>query len=157
MRFFTDVDRIVEQKLPDLNKTLNIAILGKVSSGKSSLLNALLRRTRETLISKVGAQSGVTDKLYFFQLDERVLIIDSPGLDDIQREKSGITEQFLRSIDIGLLVITGSADASQKKSYDELKKHSKQAIVVLNKRDEWDHLKTSAFQGVAISGKPPSK
>ena len=112
--FFRDVDKIIEKTLPDFTKTLNIAIIGKVSSGKSSILNALLRRTRETLISKVGAQSGVTDKLYFFQLDERVLIIDSPGLDDIQREKSELTERFLQSIDVSLLVLTGSADASQR-------------------------------------------
>ena len=41
-KFMREVDTVVEAKVPDFTKTLNIVVVGKVSSGKSSLLNALL-------------------------------------------------------------------------------------------------------------------
>lgn len=39
----------------ELNQTLKIAVIGKVSAGKSSLLNAFFNRTRENPLAHVGA------------------------------------------------------------------------------------------------------
>src|SRR6478672_9822313 len=108
--FFDNVETQVETKAPNFSKTLNIAVIGKVSSGKSSLINALLKRSRKTAIAKVGALSGVTTALKILRLDERVRLIDSPGLDDIRKENSQVTQDFLKHIDIGIFVVTGSAD-----------------------------------------------
>jgi GTPase Era involved in 16S rRNA processing len=41
-------------------------------------------------------------------------------------------------IDVGILVVSDSADITQKKHYDELKQHCKQVFVVLNKIDLYD-------------------
>lgn len=46
---------------------------------------------------------------------------------------------------MGIFVVTGSADASQKKSYDELATTANRVMVVLNKIDEWDELDDSAL------------
>ena len=146
--FLSRVDDIILQESPNFDQTLNIAIIGKVSAGKSSILNALLRRTRDNALTKVAAKSGATEKTLCFQLDEHVLIIDSPGLDDIERERSDLTKKFLANMDVAVLVLTGSADASQKKTYDELRRRSKRALVVLNKIDEWDDLTPEAVAGV---------
>lgn len=152
-QFLAQVNQVVETKLPDFTKHLNIAVVGKVSSGKSSILNALLRRTRENLLSVVAPTSGATTALQCFRLDERVLIVDSPGLDDIERARSEVTDQFLASIDLALLVLTGSADATQKKTCDELRKRSKRVLVVLNMIDQWDNLKASALDAVIAQWK----
>ncbi len=133
-----------EDKKPDFDGHVNIALVGKVSSGKSSLLNAILGRR----VADVGAASGVTMKIDPHQLDDKVLIIDCPGLDDVRKENSNQTKEFLKSIDLGIFVVTGSADATQKSNFDDLRKYSKNTIVVLNKIDEWDDLEDGAINDV---------
>ena len=153
--FFDRVSEIFSKQAPDLSQTLNIAVVGKVSSGKSSLINALLKLSRKKAIevAKVGAVSGVTQALTILKLDERVCLIDSPGLDDVKAENSKVTEQFLNHIDVGIFVVTGSADASQKRNLDQLKQCCDQLFVVLNKADEWDELAPSVLEDVIAQWK----
>jgi len=148
--FFDRVKAKFTEKAPDLSKTLNIAIIGKVSSGKSSLINALLQHSRRQGLemAKVGAISGVTKDLTILKLDEKVCLIDSPGLDDIRAENSKVTRNFLKHIDVGVFVVTGSSDASQKKNLDDLRKHCDSIFVVLNKIDEWDDLDSTVLDEV---------
>jgi small GTP-binding protein len=151
--FWENVETQVEEKVQDFSKTLNIAVIGKVSSGKSSVINALLKLSRKKAIAKVGAEAGVTTKLKVLRLDERVRLIDSPGLDDVRAENSEITREFLKHIDVGILVVTGAADASQKKYLDDLRSHCDSVFVVLNKIDEWDRLAPSALDKVTTQWK----
>ena len=137
-----------KENCPNFDEHVNIALVGKVSAGKSSLLNAILDCSREEPIAEVGAGSGVTTKVTPFKLDEHVLIIDCPGLDDVRQENSDVTVNFLNSIDLGIFVVTGSADASQKENFDDLNHSSKKTFVVLNKIDEWDDLEESAYEEV---------
>lgn len=148
--FFDRVKAKFVEQAPDLSQSLNIAVIGKVSSGKSSLINALLKLSRKQAleIAKVGALSGVTKDLTILKLDEKVYLIDSPGLDDVRSENSEITKNFLKHIDVGIFVVTGSSDASQKKSLDDLRQHCDSMFVVLNKTDEWDDLHPTALDEV---------
>lgn len=146
-------DKVYEKRTPNFDEHVNVALVGKVSAGKSSLLNAILKCTREDPIAKVGAHSGVTTKVTAYKLDDHVLIVDCPGLDDVRKENSDETRAFIKSIDLGIFVVTGSADASQKSNFDDLRKSSKHAIVVLNKIDEWDDLEESAYDGVVSQWK----
>ncbi|NES67938.1 MAG: GTP-binding protein, partial [Okeania sp. SIO2D1] len=148
--FSNKVRNQLDEKKQNWSETLNIVVIGKVSSGKSSLINALLRLSRKQAIqiAKVGAKSGVTKKTNEISLDDKVLLIDSPGLDDIRKENSKRTQKFLKHIDIGIFVVTGSSDASQKRNLDQLKNQCKSIFVVLNKIDEWDGLKSSAIEDV---------
>jgi small GTP-binding protein len=142
--FRSSVEAALDAKELDFDKTLNILVIGKVSAGKSSLINALLRRSRSSALAEVGARSGVTTKVKILVLDDHVCIIDSPGLDDIQEPHSAVTRAFLTSVDVGLLVLTGSADASQAAHLKRLQASCEHAFVVLNKMDEWDRLDPSA-------------
>ena len=147
--FNQQVDTEYAGQVQDFNKTLNIAVVGNVSSGKSSLINAILMRKREDAVADVGATSGVTTELNILRLnDERVRLIDSPGLGDIRKENSAITREFLKHIDIGILVVTGSADASQKQYFDELRANCTRVFLVLNKCDQWDNYKPQALEDV---------
>lgn len=141
-------DKAYKTRSPNFDEHVNVALVGKVSAGKSSLLNAILGCARENPIAEVGASSGVTTKVTAYKLDKQVLIVDCPGLDDVREENSAETKYFLSSIDLGLFVVTGSADASQKANFDDLKRHSKKTIVILNKIDEWDDLEESAYDEV---------
>ncbi|MGE5655178.1 MAG: GTPase [Actinomycetota bacterium] len=148
--FFDRVKAKFVEQAPDLSQSLNIAVIGKVSSGKSSLINALLKLSRKQAleIAKVGAISGVTKDLIILKLDEKVYLVDSPGLDDVRSENSEITKKFLKHIDLGIFVVTGSSDASQKKSLDDLRQHCDLLFVVLNKIDEWDDLHPTVLDEV---------
>lgn len=141
-------EKSYEEKGPKFDKSINIAVVGKVSAGKSSLLNAILGCRRSEPLAEVGAHSGVTTRVIAYKLDDHVLIIDCPGLDDVRDKNSAETIGFLSSIDLGIFVVTGSADASQKANYSDLKNSSGKVIVVLNKIDEWDDLEESACETV---------
>lgn len=57
--FFKDVGVAYEEHAQDFHKTLNIVVIGNVSSGKSSLINALLMRTRKNAIAEVGVKAAL--------------------------------------------------------------------------------------------------
>ena len=151
--FNKSFDSVYQEKMPDFNDCVNIALVGKVSAGKSSLLNAIFQRGRNDQIAQVGASSGVTTKVTSYKLEKDVFISDCPGLEDIRKENSEETKKFIENIDIGVFVVTGSADLSQKTNFDDLKKSCQNVIVVLNKADEWDQLDDSALHEVIAQWK----
>jgi len=146
--FFKKFNVQYEKHVQDFQKTLNIVVIGNVSSGKSSLINALLRRERQNPITEVGVTAGVTTELNVLRLDEKVRLIDSPGLGDVIADRSAITQDFLKNIDVGILVVSGAVDASQKVFFDDLKKACNSVFVVLSKLDDWDKFKPEALEAV---------
>ncbi len=147
--FFDKVEALTEEKMPDFSKTLNMAFIGKVSSGKSSLINAFLNRDKKDILAAVGAKAGVTTQLKILKLDDHVRLIDSPGLDDIRSENSQVTKDFLDHIDVGILVVSGTSDSAQKKYLDDLRAAKCNSIfVVLNKIDEFDRYAPITLQNI---------
>lgn len=147
-RFNAEVQKQLGDIEEELKSTVRIAIVGKVSTGKSSLLNALFKRSRNNILAKVMATSGVTTECQSFSLGKNIEIIDSPGLGDVIKENSQITLDNLNSIDVGILVVSDSVDVSQKGHYDELSLHCKKVFVVLNKIDLYDKKKKAALEKV---------
>lgn len=146
--FFKKVEYQALEKVKNLNQSLNIAVIGKVSAGKSSLINALLQRERDNAICKVGAVSGVNTKIQFIQLIDKVNIVDTPGLSDVKAENSRISKQFLSHIDVGILVLSGSSDSDQKQYLDELRHVCDSIFIVLNKIDMYENLAPQALEDV---------
>lgn len=151
--FDEDVQERFNKEIPDLNKHVLICFLGNVSAGKSSLINALFERDRESVIAEVGATSGVTKFVKYFRLDENVLVLDSPGLEDIEKENSNETESIIDKIDVAIFVATGSVDMAQKRHFIEIRSKVKNTIFVLNKVDEFDDLERQAFNDVVYQWK----
>lgn len=117
-----------------LDATLNILVIGKVSAGKSSFLNAFLDCKIDEPFFTAGAKSGVTTKVVFKKISDNIQIADTPGLSDIIDANSQETIKMLDDgIDIGILILEGSADADQKKHYNDLKEKAGKVFVVLNK------------------------
>jgi len=146
--FFKEATISFDEDTKHLSQTLNIAVVGKVSSGKSSLINALLMRGRRDAVAKVGVEAGVTTNLKIIKLDENVRLIDSPGLDDIKKENSDVTKAFLANIDVGILVVTGVPNESQKSVFDDLKQSCSAVFLALNKIDEYDVYSDEALSKV---------
>lgn len=151
--FLEQVDAWHEDTVRSFNDTLNIVVIGNVSSGKSSLINAILGRDRNNMIASVGATSGTSSGIQAINLDERVRIVDSPGLYDIESKRSNITKDFLRFVDVGILVISGPADSVQRKHVQDLQHKVVRSFVVLNKIDQWDELDPRALSDVEAQWK----
>lgn len=132
------VDKEVSLTEANLQEKIHIAVIGKVSCGKSSFLNAFFNKKKgDTLPFEVGALSGITTTAKTIQINDDIIVSDLPGLNDNNQQNSQVTINALKDVDIGILIVTGSSDKSQKDNYDLLKKHCKLVYVVLNKVDEY--------------------
>lgn len=133
------LDDIFNKLSKGIDSSLNILVIGKVGTGKSSFLNAFFDAEKDKPKFKVGAKSGETTKVQITTISKNIKVIDTPGLDDINQSNSQETTNFIEEegVDIGILVISGSADASQKKQYEYLKQQSEKVFVVLNKADSY--------------------
>lgn len=72
-RFVAAAD--AHERLPPVGAP-EIAFVGRSNVGKSSLLNALVGRTR---LARTSATPGRTRELVFFNLAERLVLVDMPG------------------------------------------------------------------------------
>ena len=76
-----------------------VAIAGRSNVGKSSLLNAL---TGQRALARVSQQPGRTRQLNFFELGERLVLVDMPGYGYAQAPKAvkadwqGLMFEYLR-------------------------------------------------------------
>lgn len=151
--FFESSHARFEEEIQDGLDTLNTIVIGRVSSGKSSLINALLGKVRKNSLFKVRAESGVTQKVQCLRLNNRVRLIDSPGLDDVRADHSSITRKFLERVDVGIMVVDGSSDARQKQHLDDLRRQCAHVFVVFNKIDEYDKWQPTVLERVIAQWK----
>ncbi len=69
---------LVDAKAPYPGDLPQVAFSGRSNVGKSSLINTLLRRTRNR-IAHVSATPGKTQALNFFRVNDRFFLVDLPG------------------------------------------------------------------------------
>ena len=100
------------------NKQLTILITGKTGSGKSSLINGLVGRTvtkeGEELTSSTKHVSGYA----FCQGDVKFLVVDSPGLQDLEtedKEEFDFIKQQLVCISLSFDLVIYCIDMTSKR------------------------------------------
>ena len=111
-----------------------MALYGSVNSGKSTTINALTGRK----LADVKAIAGYTEEIQLYRFSKNVYIADTPGLEDINEEKSKLTQKFIeRDTDIILFFFNGGVGASKSTvdAYKGLQALGKPIIAVLNKID----------------------
>ncbi len=136
------------------NKEINIAIIGRVNVGKSSLLNALLKEDRSvvsdvagTTIDPVNESMKYNDNLFTF--------IDTAGIRKrgkiagIEKYALNRTQTMLESADIVLLVLDASEEFNEldERIANLIEKFELGCIIVLNK---WDNAKYSYEKSVEL-------
>ena len=95
-RFFFGAQKL--EQLPPLAGT-EIAFAGRSNVGKSSLLNALTGRNS---LARTSSEPGRTRQLNFFNLGERLTLVDMPGYGyaraskDIKADWQGMMFEYLR-------------------------------------------------------------
>jgi len=118
---------------------LVVVVFGVGSSGKTSLIRALLRE----LVGEVGAAMGSTGgseryRLRLKGLDRGIWLVDTPGIleagnDGGNRER--LARQQAATADLLLLVVDGDLRAAETALYQSLAGLGKRMLVVLNKCD----------------------
>lgn len=142
----------VEQK--QSAQKLEIVAFGTISSGKSSLLNALAGRDA----LQTDPRGGTTrERLEIpWPGDDRVLLVDTPGLGEVEgAEHIAIAAQAARDADLVLLVVDGPLRDSEHQLLSKLGEMEKRILVCLNKADWYsDEAKTALLDQIASQVRP---
>lgn len=111
-----------------------IVAFGTISSGKSSLLNALAGRE----IFQTDARGGTTTRRG--EIDwpgrDQLILVDTPGLGEVDgAEHVHLAAESVKNADLVLLVVDGPLRASEFELLEKLAEMEKRILVCLNKED----------------------
>ncbi|MHB8973509.1 MAG: YcjF family protein [Pirellulaceae bacterium] len=127
--------RELEQKREE--QTLEIVAFGTVSSGKSSLLNALAGRD----VFMTDARGGTTlqrNEIPWPGID-RVLLVDTPGLGEVHgAQHAEVAADAAENADVVLLVVDGPLRDSEFQLLRRLFDMEKRVLLCLNKEDWYE-------------------
>lgn len=125
---------------------LHIAVFGRVSTGKSSLLNALIGEQRFAVSPLHGETKRSAMEPWSEVEAAGVFLIDTPGLDESGGEdREQMAKEVARRSDLVVFVIEGDITDSELSSLRTLLAQGRPVVVALNKsdlytRDELDAL-----------------
>jgi GTP-binding protein len=124
------------------DKELKVAIIGRVNTGKSSLLNALLQEERAVVSPVAGTTIDPIDEALEYK-EHKITFVDTAGIRKrgkilgIEKYAFERTESMLEKADIAILVIDATVGVLEldERIANLVEKHKLGCIVVLNK---WD-------------------
>ena len=139
---FEDILNKLDFQIKKLEKKeLQVSVYGRVGVGKSSLLNALIGKQ----IFPTDILNGNTKTIKSYRWEKRfkslskVELIDSPGIDEVNNQsKEEINFHYLLNSDLILFVIDSDITRIDLNSIEELLKHNKPILLVLNRCDQWN-------------------
>jgi small GTP-binding protein len=128
------VDRVQEKQE---SEQLEIVAFGTISSGKSSLLNALAGRD----VFATNPEGGTTTNRNEIRWpgQDRVTLVDTPGLDEVDGEsRETVAGEAARDADMVLMVVDGPLRDTEFGLLEKLGQMEKRILVCLNKEDWYD-------------------
>ncbi len=133
-----EFDRIFEERAREINEQLEkeilIAMIGDVNAGKSSTINELM----ESNVAEIGATPGATQRVTKYMYKDKIVFVDTPGLDDVKSEHSAETMKFYKEADVILFFLNAAGTVLSETELNSLKQIEKintDIIIVLNKID----------------------
>jgi len=132
---FTEIETIAEK----LQKgEIHIAAFGRVGTGKSSILNALIGREVFSTSPLHGETRSMQRSDWTTANSDHVVLIDTPGIDELDGESR---EEMARSVarvsDIILMVCEGDLTETEFNAVYDLAGHKRPLLLVLNKSDRY--------------------
>jgi small GTP-binding protein len=115
---------------------IHLAAFGRVSTGKSSLLNALIGEDRFAVSPLHGETKQSSMQAWREEEAGGVYLIDTPGLDEAGgEERETLAKEVAGRSDLVLFVVDGDVTETELDSLRTLLARGRPVIVVLNKRD----------------------
>jgi len=129
----------IERMLSKLEQgEIHIAVLGEVSVGKSSLLNALLGEARFTTSPLHGETRAPAEAQWREERSGGVVLVDTPGINEIGGEDR---EQMARNVaeraDLVLFVVDGDLNAAEEAALQQALAPGRPVLLVVNKADRY--------------------
>jgi uncharacterized protein (DUF697 family)/GTP-binding protein EngB required for normal cell division len=125
----------VQDKQAD--QTLEIVAFGSISSGKSSLLNALAGRD----VFQTDPRGGTTLRRQEIPWPgaDKVLLVDTPGLGEVEgAERVSTAAEAAQDADLVLMVVDGPLRDSEHRLLARLGEMEKRVLLCLNKADWYE-------------------
>jgi len=120
------------------NDEIHIAVYGRVSVGKSALLNALLGESRFSTSPLHGETRTVAMGSWREYVAGNILMIDTPGINEVDGEaREQLAAEVAQRADIVLFVVDGDITATEVDALRRLKALSMPLVLVLNKSDRY--------------------
>ncbi|NOY42481.1 MAG: DUF697 domain-containing protein [Planctomycetes bacterium] len=138
----TELRAEVQQGLAELEKKqqscrLEVVAFGTISSGKSSLLNALAGR-QVFAADVVGGTTSIRSEIPW-PGNDRVVLVDTPGLAEVRGEsRAAEASAAAKDADLVLLVVDGPLKDYEAELVGKLVEMEKRVVVCLNKEDWYD-------------------
>jgi GTP-binding protein Era len=118
------------------NGHLHIAVFGRVSTGKSSLLNALIGENKFAVSPLHGETKRSTMEAWSEVEANGVYLIDTPGLDEAGGEdREAMAKEVAHRSDLVIYVIDGDITDSELSALRSLLAQGRPVVVALNKSD----------------------
>ena len=118
---------------------IHIAVFGRVSVGKSALVNALLGEARFATSPLHGETRSVQRGHWQEFRDGNVYLIDTPGINEVDgEERERLASEVAGRADLILFVVDGDLTAIELTSLKQLLQSSRPLLLVLNKADRYD-------------------
>jgi small GTP-binding protein len=115
---------------------LHLAVFGRVSTGKSSLLNALVGEERFAVSPLHGATKSSSMQPWDEVQAGGVYLIDTPGLDEAGgEEREALAKEVAGRSDLVIFVVDSDITETELDSLKTLLGRGRPVIVVLNKSD----------------------
>ena len=132
---FTEIETISE-KLQ--HSEIHIAAFGRVGTGKSSLLNALLGRQVFSTSPLHGETRSQQRSEWDSVNSDHVVLIDTPGIDELEGEaREELARSVARISDIVLMVCEGDLTETEFEAVRSLAERKRPLLLVLNKSDRY--------------------
>jgi len=141
----------IEASLSELERKqegcrLEIVAFGTISSGKSTLLNALAGR--QVFASNVVGGTTTTRSEIPWPGNDRVLLVDTPGLAEVRGEsRASAAAATAQNADLVLLVVDGPLKSYEVDLVNSLLEMEKRIVVCLNKEDWYAPAEESELTG----------
>lgn len=117
---------------------VHVAVLGRVSVGKSSLLNALLHR-QVFSVSPLHGETKQADRQPWREFDAGgVFLTDTPGLEEIDGEqREALARDVAGRSDLVLFVVDGDLTTTELNALASVTELNRPVLLVLNKIDRY--------------------
>ena len=116
---------------------LEIVAFGTISSGKSSLLNALAGR--QMFRTNVVGGTTVSRSEIPWPAGDRVVLVDTPGLAEVRGEaRAADAAAAAKNADLVLFVVDGPLKSYESELLEALAAMEKRIVICLNKEDWYD-------------------
>jgi len=117
------------------NTTVSVALFGQPGAGKSSLINKIIGKD----VAKVGVETDKTVEAASYEA-KGLRFVDLPGYGTTNFPKETYFQKFdILKFDLFLCVTSGKLHQADTEFFQDLAKHNKVCIFVINKHDElWE-------------------